>query len=37
MDMYVFMGIVEKLKIEGKDLTKYSLGDIKKIYKIYAR
>lgn len=37
MDMYIFMGICEELKLEGKDLSKYKLKDIKTIYKSYAR
>lgn len=37
MDMYIFMGICEELKEEGKDLSKYKLKDIKKIYKYYMR
>lgn len=32
MDMFIFMGIIDKLKSEGKDLRKYKLRDIKIIY-----
>lgn len=32
MDMFVFMGIVDDLRAEGKDLSKYTLKDIKSLY-----
>lgn len=37
MDMYVFMGIVDDLRAKGKDLSKYTLTDIKRLYGIYVR
>lgn len=33
MDLYIFMGIMDELQATGKDLTKYTLKDIKSLYK----
>lgn len=35
MDMYIFMGIMDDLKAKGKDLSKYTLMDIKRLYEGY--
>lgn len=35
MDMYIFMGIMDQLSSEGKDLSEYTLRDIKILYRGY--